>query len=190
MKLYTRMGDNGFTSSGVSGGRARKDDPRLAAIGEVDALNATIGLCLAEAKRAGDAAVCDALEPVRDELFGAGASLSTGGESRRQTPDSRRPLDEAVTRMERLIDTICAELPELTDFILPGGCELSARLHLARTTARRTERAVVTAMNPTENKQGDAPVVLKYLNRLSDLLFALARLANHNSGEAEITRRR
>ncbi|MCK4623993.1 MAG: ATP:cob(I)alamin adenosyltransferase, partial [Phycisphaerae bacterium] len=97
------------------------------------------------------------------------------------------PLDDAVARMEKCIDAICGELSELKDFILPGGCELACRLHLARTIARRTERAVVAALNPTDDGQCSAPVVLRYLNRLSDLLFALARLANHNAGEAEST---
>ena len=174
MSLYTKTGDGGFTSLPGAAGRVRKDDPRFSAMGGLDELNAAVGFCLVEAGRAGDASVVDALKPVQAELFSVGAA-----------PPVR--LDEAVARMEKRIDAICDELPELKDFILPGGCELASRLHLARTIARRTERAVVAALNPADDERSAAPVALRYLNRLSDLLFVLARLANHNAGETEIT---
>ena len=167
MKLYTKSGDGGFASLPGAGEKARKDDPCFSAIGSLDELNAAVGFCLAEAGRAGDASVVDALEPVQAELFSVGA-----------VPPA--PLDEAVARMEKHIDAICGELPELKDFILPGGCELACRLHLARTIARRAERAVVAALDLRNDEPHEASGALRYLNRLSDLLFALARQANHN----------
>ena len=200
MKLYTKTGDGGFASLPGAAGRVRKDDPRFSAIGGLDELNAAVGFCLVEAGRAGDASVADALGPVQAELFSVGAILATVGCRGRgvcghadaqaltwsQTPRPRHPDDDAVARMEKRIDTICDELPELKDFILPGGCELVCRLHLARTIARRAERAVVAALNPTDDGQCSAPDALRYINRLSDLLFVLARLANHNAGEEEV----
>ena len=176
MKLYTKSGDGGFASLPGAGGKARKDDPRFSAVGSLDELNAAIGFCLVEAGRAGDASVVDALEPVQAELFSVGA-----------VPPAS--LDEAVARIEKRIDAICGELPELKDFILPGGCELACRLHLARTIARRAERAVVAALNLRNDEPFDkahdgpheASGALRYLNRLSDLLFALARQANHDT---------
>ncbi len=173
MKLYTKSGDGGFASLPGAGEKVRKDDPRFSAVGSLDELNAAVGFCLAEARRVRDASVVDALGPVQAELFSVGA-----------VPPA--PLDAAVARMEKRIDAICGELPELKDFILPGGCELACRLHLARTIARRAERAVVAALDLRDDEPHEASDALRYLNRLSDLLFALARQANHNVGESEV----
>ncbi|MDY7011918.1 MAG: cob(I)yrinic acid a,c-diamide adenosyltransferase [Planctomycetota bacterium] len=217
MALPTKTGDSGFTSLPGEKSPVRKDDARLSALGELDELSAAVGLCLVEAGRTGRDAVCEALSDVQSELILLGAALATGWHGQVEdlavmsvpSADTAKQsltvppasLDEAVARMEKRIDAIRDELPELKDFILPGGCELACRLHLARTIARRAERAVVTALNPTDYKQSPAAAELRYLNRLSSLLFALARLANrgsqiathsdsgstHNASEAEIT---
>ncbi len=181
MKLYTGTGDEGFsTLPGPNGGKIRKDDPRLAALGAIDELNCAIGLCLIEAGRAGRQAVPEALGVVQQELFSLGAMLAASA-SGAQAAVSLDPA--AVARMEGQIDRICEQLPELRHFILPGGCELAGRLHVARTASRQAERALVAAVNPASAAQQN--LALRYLNRLSDLLFALARLANHEAGEPE-----
>jgi len=179
MALYTGEGDDGFTES--AGGRVRKDAPGPAALGALDELNAAVGLCLVEANRVNHVFIREALGPLQGELLAAGTDLDS---SLAATCGPPRLPAGSIGRLERDTDTICEELPELKSFILPGGCELAARLHLARTVARRAERAAVTALDPTE---GAHPTVLRYLNRLSDLLFALGRLANADSGEGDAT---
>jgi len=122
--------------------------------------------------------VANALRPIQAELLAIGAMLAA--------PDSDTGVglgDPAVQRMERLIDTLCRQLDELTQFIVPGGCELSCRLHVARTVCRRAERRVTAdADSPTQ----PPPIILRYLNRLADLLFVLAREANFRAGCREI----
>ena len=178
MALYTKNGDGGFASLPGEANRLRKDDARLAAIGELDELAAVVGFCMVEAGRTGEDPISEDLSTIQSELFLVGATLAAGGKN-------APALSCSLAAMENRIDAICDELSELKDFILPGGCELSCRLHLARTIARRAERAVVAALNPTDDERCSPPDVLRYLNRLGDLLFALARLANHNIGEAE-----
>jgi cob(I)alamin adenosyltransferase len=190
MKLYKRTGDRGFTMLPAGDGkgvlRVRKDDPRLEALGAVDELGAAVGMCAVEAARVGNAAIQEALVRVQDELFRLGAVVAgVGADSRPRA----RLGPAAVTRMEKQIDAIWAEMGGLKHFVLPGGCELAARLHVARAAARRAERAAVTALGAHVGKRSRAAAGTadKYLNRLSDLLFALARKATRDSGVPEAT---
>lgn len=186
MALYTRTGDKGFTllpgPEGARPLRVRKDDARLAALGEVDELNAVIGLCVGEAVRAQHAVIRKALTNVQKELLRVGAVLAAVVAGRKPEVRLRQT---SVSRLEKQMDAIGRELPELKHFVLPGGCELAARLHLARAVARRAERTVVTMMNlagRASKKDSPAAVVARYLNRLSDFMFALTRLANRDAG--------
>lgn len=167
-KLYTRSGDNGTTSL-TGGTRADKDSARLEAYGTVDELISWIGLvattpCLSASLR-------DNLTVIQRRLFHIGAILSTEPSSNWQPEPFS---DEAVGSLEKLIDEIDGQLPPLRRFIIPGGSADSARCHIARTVARRAERRIIT-MSRTEPVP---PAVIKYVNRLSDFLFALAREIN------------
>ena len=178
MPIYTRTGDEGFTIR-PGGRRVRKSDPCVAAVGAVDELNSHIGLCLQASAAAEQAPVREALEPLPAELLLVGAALAAAGTDQRTGVS----VDEAaVRRMEGQIDEIWAKLPALSHFILPVGCELACRLHVARTVCRRAERAAVAA---EDSGCRLAEIVLGYLNRLSDLLFALSRLANAGAGVEE-----
>ena len=166
-RIYTRAGDRGETSLG-DGSRASKLDCRIGAFGTVDELNAHIGVALA-------GELPDALRPplerVQNELFDVGADLAVPygvGDGR------LRVAQEQVDALERDCDRFNDELPELRSFVLPGGSEAAARLHVARTVCRRAERDALAASQEVEID----PLVLVYLNRLSDLLFILARTAN------------
>ena len=179
MKLYTRRGDDGGTDL-FAGQRTTKTDPRIIAIGEVDETNAAIGLAIS-ACDAGE--LKDILLDLQRRLFDLGADLAT--------PDQDKPRRITQTHIEQLehqIDAACAELPPMKHFILPGGCELAARLHLARTVCRRAERACVALQqsNPRNTAPRNTAHTLIFLNRLSDLLFALARLANQQAGVNDI----
>ena len=184
MAMHTGKGDDGFTQTPGPGGpadrRVRKDAPAPSAGGALDELNAAIGLCLAEANRTRHVFVGEALRPVQGELLRVASAVAAAvGGAGVAAP----PAGSAVARMQRDIDTACADLPALSHFILPGGCELACRLHLARTVARRAEREVIRAIAPAPD---DPPAeALRYLNRLSDLLFALARLSNRDSGDGD-----
>jgi cob(I)alamin adenosyltransferase len=173
-RIYTGGGDRGETSLG-DGSRVSKLDCRIAAFGTVDELNAHIGFVLA-----GDLAAefRPILERVQNELFDVGADLSVpygvGDERLRVT-------DERVAGLERDCDRFNADLPELKSFVLPGGAEAAARLHVARTVCRRAERETLAAAQDVEINR----LVLVYLNRLSDLLFILARAANAAAGRDE-----
>ena len=178
MALYPENGDEGFSRlPGHEGGPVRKDDARFTALGTIDELNVSIGLCLAEARRAEGDEICRVLSTVQQELLSLGATLAAGGAGG-DAPAQLEP--DAVRRMQEQIDRTCGKLPELKHFILPGGCELAGRLHLACAVCRRAERAVVAALNPP--RPGLSDLLVQYLNRLSDLLFALARQANHDAG--------
>jgi cob(I)alamin adenosyltransferase len=170
-RIYTRGGDAGETSLG-DGSRVSKLDCRIGAFGTVDELNSAIGVVLA-----GDVpeAVRDALELVQNELFDVGADLSVPW----GVTDRLRVEHGMIQRLEELCDAFNADLPELKSFILPGGTETAARLHVARTICRRAERDVLLGSQEMELN----PQVLVYLNRLSDLLFILARLANAGRDE-------
>lgn len=178
-RIYTRTGDGGET--GLFGGaRVPKDDPRVAAYGEVDELNASIGLALALAPEE----FCrEVLERVQRDLFTIGAELATPDRARLAKALAGDPIGESHTGMlEHAIDAHEAKLLPLQSFILPGGTPKAAALQLARTVCRRAERAVV----PLLRDGGASPAVLTYLNRLSDLLFVLARAANAAAGHADV----
>jgi len=190
MAFYTKSGDKGFTLlPGPDGSpplRVRKDDPRLVALGEIDALNAALGLCATEADRVGHAAIAAHVRTVQEELFVVGSAVAAAAGGRKKAP--LRLRSSSVARLEKNIDAISAALPELKNFILSGGCELAARLHAARAATRRTERALVAGVDLTSHAprtQAAGAVVGRYVNRLSDFLFALARLANHDAGVEE-----
>jgi cob(I)alamin adenosyltransferase len=174
MKLYTKRGDDGCTDL-FGGTRVPKDDVRVWAYGEVDETNAAIGVSLSSLK---DAEVSAILRQVQSELFVLGAELATpaGRESAVAIGDAE------ILRLEQSIDHATAEVAPLRNFILPGGNAGAAALHLARTVCRRAERAVVSLAG----REPVRPAVIIYLNRLSDLLFALARLMNHRTGAADV----
>jgi len=172
-KIYTRGGDKGETSLG-DGSRVSKLDGRIEAFGAVDELNAALGVVLAGEL---PAELREALARVQNELFDLGADLSVPA-----GVDGRLRVEQSmVDRLERDCDRFNAELPELRSFVLPGGTEAAARLHVARTLCRRAERDVLRAA--AEHEVG--PLVAVYLNRLSDLLFVLARAANALAGQDE-----
>ena len=173
-RIYTRAGDKGETSLG-DGSRVPKLDCRIGAFGVVDELNSHIGLVLA----AGDLPerFRPWLQTIQNELFDVGADLSVPfGIS-----DRLRVTQPAVDELERLCDELNEQLPPLRSFVLPGGTDAAARLHVARTVCRRAERESLAA----DQEHGINPLVLAYLNRLSDLLFIAARAANADSGTDE-----
>jgi cob(I)alamin adenosyltransferase len=168
-RIYTRGGDKGETSLG-DGSRVPKTDQRVVAYGAVDELNSAIGLVLSGGV---DAESRAALERIQNDLFDLGADLSvpcTEGD------DKLRVVQAQVEELERLCDRFNDQLPELKSFVLPGGTEAAARLHLSRTICRRAEIEGLRI-------SGANPVALRYLNRLSDLLFILARAANAGGSE-------
>jgi cob(I)alamin adenosyltransferase len=176
MKIYTKSGDAGET--GLFGGpRVGKDDARVEAYGEVDELNAALGVARA---RGGDAELEALLAATQDHLFTVGAELATPAGAKARSV--LRPVDPAWTaELESAIDRFEAELPPLRQFVLPGGSPLAAALHLARAVCRRAERRVVTL----HHREPVAAELLAYVNRLSDFLFVAARIANHRAGVAE-----
>jgi cob(I)alamin adenosyltransferase len=177
VRVYTRTGDAGET--GLLGEvRVRKDDLRIEVVGTLDELNASLGLAAAAVA---DPWLLESLAILQRDLFAIGAQVADARPAGRQTARTPGFRDEAVGELERRIDRAQAELPPLSRFILPGGCEAGARLHLARSICRRAERRLV-ALGAEE---APAPGVLAYLNRLSDLLFVLARLVNQRAGVAE-----
>ncbi len=174
MKLYTKRGDDGHTDL-FGGGRVAKDDSRVASYGEVDETNAAVGVALASCA---DPELISMLRRIQSDLFVLGAELATPA----QKQPSMTIGDEDVTRLEQWIDQASDEVQPLRSFILPGGTACAAALHFARTVCRRAERAAVSLAG----KEPLRPTVLLYLNRLSDLLFAWARLANHRAAVADI----
>ncbi len=169
-KIYTRTGDDGTTGLG-DGSRVAKDSARVTAYGTVDEANSAIGLLLA-ADMADD--VRTLLTSVQHQLFDLGGELCIPGHAAIQDAD--------IDRLERELDRHNADLPPLKDFILPGGGEAAARCHLARTIVRRAEREAVTL----SHHDAVRPQAIRYLNRLSDLLFVLARVFARASGEGEV----
>lgn len=179
MRIYTRTGDQGET--GLFGGqRVLKTHPRVQAYGEVDELNAVLGVCVAQCT---DAAMRRDLERIQSDLFVVGSDLATPPEEgdRVGSRTVQRVTEGMGAALEGLIDRYEEGLPPLRTFILPGGTPLAAQLHLGRCVCRRAERAVITA----SGKESLNPDVVVYLNRLSDLLFTLARAANHAANQAE-----
>jgi cob(I)alamin adenosyltransferase len=183
VKIYTRTGDEGETAL-FGGGRVKKAHPRVNAYGTVDELNSVLGVALTTM---GAGPVQERLAVVQHDLFVLGAVLATPppapGRKRPGTPDL--PMHR-VTEMEEWIDEADRVLPPLTTFILPGGTPGAAALHLARTVCRRAEREVV-ALGHDEPVESE---ILVYLNRLSDLLFTLARLENHRAGMPDVAWRK
>jgi cob(I)alamin adenosyltransferase len=182
MKIYTRTGDRGDTGL-FGGGRVPKHHPRVEAYGDVDELNAAIGLARSIELMP---RVDEVLVPIQRDLFAIGALLATPDRDKmRQHLEKARVDDERVAELEHAIDDGDRELDPLRSFILPGGTPKSAALHLARTICRRAERRVVAL---SEGSPGEIPeLVVIYLNRLSDLLFTLARVANRRAGAGEVT---
>jgi cob(I)alamin adenosyltransferase len=178
-RIYTRTGDAGTTRL-ATGAPVSKADLRVETYGAVDETNACLGLARAHTAGAGD---FDALlERLQNELFDLGADLSTPAKPDEAPGAMLRILDSQVERLESEIDTLNAELPPLTSFVLPGGTHAAAALHLARTVCRRAEREAVRLAEAGEPVSGPA---MRYLNRLSDLLFVAARYAN-DRGQAEV----
>lgn len=177
-RIYTKTGDTGDTAL-FGGGRTRKSAPRVAAYGEVDELNAVLG---AAALRVTDGWIRWRLQLVQADLFAIGAHLATPpAREGRRTPQLPPLPEERAAEMERWMDEASAALPELRSFILPGGGEGGAALHVARTVCRRAERSVVALAG----SDVVPPPILIYLNRLSDFLFVAARRENALAGVPE-----
>jgi len=175
VKIYTRTGDGGDTGL-FGGGRVPKAHVRVEAYGDVDELNAALGVAVAAVA---DEEIRGRLRSIQHDLFSLGASLATPGAEEGSARPATPPLPAArVEEMEAWIDAASDETPPLRSFILPGGTGGATALHLARTVCRRAERAVVRLAL----QEAADPVVVRYLNRLSDLLFALSRLENHRAG--------
>lgn len=175
MKIYTKFGDSGETAL-YGGTRVGKDAPRIEAIGTVDELNAYIGYAQTLID---DTDLSDLMAQIQNHLFAVGADLATP-ETHTKTAEFRIS-GEFTTVMETAIDTLSEELPPLTNFILPGGCAAGAILHIARVVCRRSERRVVHLARETEVN----PEIIRSLNRLSDLLFVLARTVNFRAQAPE-----
>jgi cob(I)alamin adenosyltransferase len=175
VKLYTRTGDAGETSL-FDGTRVRKDDARVDAYGEVDELNAWLGFVRASEV---DTDLEADLVLIQRDLFALGAQLADPGDKIANRVTKAALGDEDVARLEQLIDRLETEVPPLRRFILAGGTQAGAALHVARTVCRRAERRMVALTPPTD------PVLLRYINRLSDLLFVLARAVNYREGAPE-----
>lgn len=167
MKIYTKTGDDGTTGL-IGGVRVAKNDPRIECYGTVDELNAAIGLAAVIA----GTGLLEQLRAIQSDLFALGSHLAVHEQSS-QRDALPRPDDSMITRLESQIDATTAGLPPLRNFILPGGGELAARLHLCRTICRRAERLVVAMPSSST-----IAFTIRYLNRLSDWLFVQARQAN------------
>jgi len=180
MKIYTKTGDKGETGL-FGGGRVPKDHARVAAYGDVDELNSAIGV----ARAAGPTELFDdLLASIQRDLFSLGGHLATPDPAKvKKALEKAELTPDRVALFERTIDESDTELPPLRAFVLPAGSPKAAALHLARTICRRAERAVVGLAREEEVPE----FFVIYLNRLSDLLFALARLANHRAGKGDVT---
>jgi cob(I)alamin adenosyltransferase len=171
-RIYTRTGDQGLTSL-YGGQRIPKHRVRLDVVGTLDELNAVLGLALSEIKQKD---IVEPLTEVQNLLFNIGAEVAEGStKSKKMIDDSLRVSPMQVATLERWIDAFEQNVPPLTSFILPGGSQAGARLHLARAICRRAERRLAAL----SEEEGANPASLMYLNRLSDFLFVLARTVNH-----------
>jgi cob(I)alamin adenosyltransferase len=180
VKIYTRRGDAGKTDL-FGGDRVSKDALRVATYGDVDELNATLGVAVAAGS---DPALEEALQTIQSALFDLGASLATPDADHRKKAGVGGVDDDDVDGLEALIDRLEAPLEKLTAFILPGGSPAAAGFHVARTVCRRAERAVVRLASIEGESVEESS--LRYLNRLSDLLFVIARHENARQGIADI----
>ncbi len=172
-RIYTRTGDNGTTGL-VTGERRAKHDLRIETFGTVDEINACIGAARVAAKA--DDALDRMLGRIQNDLFDLGADLATPESDTAPAYEPLRISSHQVDRLECEIDQLNLEMAPLNSFVLPGGSEAAARLHIARTVCRRAERLAVALSEKTEERI--SPTVVKYLNRLSDFLFVAARHAN------------
>ncbi len=180
MKIYTKTGDSGETGL-FGGGRVGKDHPRVEAYGDVDELNAVIGMARSAEPLP---RIDEVLVPIQRDLFSVGAILATPKLEKMREQLEKARVDEArIAELEGAIDACERELDPLRSFIVPGGTQKAAALHVARTVCRRAERRVVHLQREVEIPE----IVVRYLNRLSDLLFMLARVANKHSGRGEVT---
>jgi cob(I)alamin adenosyltransferase len=177
MKIYTKTGDSGETSL-FDKSRVSKADARVDAYGDVDELNACLGA--ARAARL-DADLTGVIEQIQSELFAVGARLADPSGKIAPRVEKAAVTEAEVTQLEMMIDRLDEQLPPLRRFILPGGSTAGALLHLARTVCRRAERRVVS-LGPGAVD----PIIVVYLNRLSDLLFVMARVANQRAGTTEV----
>lgn len=168
MRLYTKSGDKGQTS--VIGGRVDKDDIRVEAYGTLDEANSFIGKAISELDKDLFQDIVADLEKIQHELFDCGSELSNITEKRKY-----QLTEDPITYLEEKIDILIDEAPELERFILPGGADAAASIHVARTVTRRAERQIVSLMKAEEDI---SQIPLKYVNRLSDYLFAVARVIN------------
>jgi len=182
-RIYTRTGDDGTTALGDFS-RTSKNDPRLVAFADVDEANSAIGVVLATAGGL-DEEIVALLRRVQNDLFDVGADLCTPLTEAVPEHTPLRVTPAYVDRLEAACDRWNADLPALRSFILPGGTPASAYLHVARTVTRRAERAVWAAIEAhgAEGDGGVNPIAARYLNRLSDLLFILGRVANGDDGD-------
>ena len=178
--LYTRTGDLGTTSL-VDGSRVSKSHPRLNAYGTIDELNAAIALLTSDPATHPDWR--DTLTFIQHKLFTIGAYLATPVEAPGTITTAVGLGQKAISRLERDIDTVDSELPPLSRFVIPGGTPASAKAHMARTICRRAEREII---NLTETGVYIDPDVTRFVNRISDYLFALSRAYNHSAGVNEI----
>ena len=183
MKIYTKRGDSGETdlfSAGAEGmRRVAKDSLRIEAIGTVDELNSLVGLVLAAGVEKN---ISDALIEIQKDLFVLGTDLATPGvQPVRGASDVPRVSEERIVELENLMDRLELDLAPMTAFILPGGCESAARLHVCRSVCRRAERVCVALVH--EESTGE--MSMKFLNRLSDLFFTMARYENVKKGVEE-----
>ena len=176
MTLYTKTGDSGETAL-FDGTRVSKSEGRVAAYGDVDELNATLGLALAAGV---DDDLSALLGHIQRDLFAVGARLADPRDRIAERVEKADLAESSVRRLEDAIDRYDAEVPPLRRFLLPGGSQTASAFHLARAVCRRAERSIVAL-----GVQRTPPEVLRYINRLSDLLFVLARVTNHRGQVAE-----
>ena len=180
LKIYTKAGDDGQTAL-FGGGRVEKDHPRVEAYGDVDELNAFLGMARAVEMMP---RIDEVLVPIQRDLFSIGALLATPDHDKMREQLLKARIDsDRIAELERAIDECERELEPLRSFILPGGTPKSAALHVARTVCRRAERRIVALHRADPLPE----LVVIYMNRLSDLLFVLARVANRRAGAGEVT---
>ncbi len=171
-RIYTRTGDDGTTGL-VGGDRILKDSLQVEAYGEVDELNCWLGVIRTEAVRIKAKRIIAITEQLQNELFDLGAELATP--AGKEWPQMKKTAPQAVQHLEHLIDELSGNLPELRSFVLPGGSPMNAALHVARAVCRRAERRVLSLARAERKKVSRLREPIRYLNRLSDLLFAMAR---------------
>ncbi len=171
-KIYTRTGDRGKTRL-ANGDKVSKNSQRVSAYGDIDELNSLLGTVLAQDPHK---AIGEILTPIQHVLFDIGGELASAGMITGLISSQR--IDDMETHIDELNET----LPALEEFILPGGAPVAANLHLARTVCRRAERSIIAL----DQAEAVAPEIVKYINRLSDLLFVMARYENHQAGNQEV----